>query len=267
MCKMSLPMRRTMLAALCAITLVATATEDIRWGYQDQDGPERWAAQHPAFATCASGMEQSPIDLTDAQRHGTLAHRPHRRPAADLQEITFDYAPGPISILNNGHTIQVDHAPGNGITLDGTRYELVQFHFHHGSEHTVNGVRFPLEMHLVHRGDNGALAVVGVLFEEGSVNNALESIWNHLPRESGAATPVPVELDARALLPERLTSWRYAGSLTTPPCTEGVSWVVMTEPVTLSATQIEAFGAIFFGNYRPVQPLNGRVVERRGEMR
>ena len=215
------------------------------WGYEGEHGPEHWGSLDPGFAVCSNGREQSPIDLTGAE------------PGA-LSEIVFEYAPSPISILNNGHTIQVDYQVGSGLVLDGARYGLVQFHFHHRSEHTVDGADFPLEMHLVHADADGALAVVGVLVEEGGANEALAPVFRQMPGEAGPAAMVEGTVDAAALLPGRRTTWRYAGSLTTPPCSEGVSWLVMTEPVTASRGQIEAFKALFPVNNRPVQPLNGR---------
>ena len=215
------------------------------WGYEGEHGPEHWGSLDPGFAVCSNGREQSPIDLTGAE------------PGA-LSEIVFEYAPSPISILNNGHTIQVDYQAGSGLVLDGARYGLVQFHFHHRSEHTVDGADFPLEMHLVHADADGALAVVGVLVEEGGANEALAPVFRQMPGEAGPAAMVEGTVDAAALLPGRRTTWRYAGSLTTPPCSEGVSWLVMTEPVTASRGQIEAFKALFPVNNRPVQPLNGR---------
>lgn len=223
----------------------AGASLQPHWGYEGAHGPEHWGSLDPAFAVCSNGREQSPIDLTGAEP----------RP---LSEIGFDYAPSPICIVNNGHSIQVDYQAGSGIVLDGTRYELVQFHFHHRSEHTVDGADFPLEMHLVHAGADGALAVVGIFLEEGGTNEALAPVFGQMPGEAGPAAVVPGTVDAAALLPERRTTWRYPGSLTTPPCSEGVSWLVMTEPVTASRGQVEAFRAIFPVNNRPVQPLNGR---------
>ncbi len=215
------------------------------WGYEGPQAPEHWSSLDPGFAVCGYGREQSPIDLTGAEREV-------------LSEIGFEYAPSPISVQNNGHSIQVDYQAGSGIVLDGTRYGLVQFHFHHRSEHIVDGEDFPLELHLVHADAGGALAVVGVFLEEGSANEALAPVWRHLPAEAGPAALVAGTVDANALLPERRTTWRYRGSLTTPPCSEGVSWLMMTEPVTASRAQIEAFRALFPVNNRPVQPLNGR---------
>ena len=217
------------------------------WGYDGDIGPAHWGSLDPSFATCSRGFEQSPIDLGDA-------------PTASPPGVEFDYGPRSAEVVNNSHTIQVNVDPGSGIVVDQVRYDLLQFHFHRASEHTVAGTRFPLETHLVHQGEDGALAVVGVLHREGAPAEALAPIWNLLPAEPGNAVPVPGGVDLAALLPKRRTAWRYPGSLTTPPCTEGVSWVVMTEPTTLSAEQIAAFSAIHDGNYRPVQPRNGPVV-------
>lgn len=228
-----------------ALLFGAGAQAQTHWGYEGAHGPEHWGSLDPGFAVCSDGREQSPIDLTGAE-------------PGDLSEIVFEYAPSPISILNNGHTIQVNYESGSGIVLDGTRYELAQFHFHHRSEHTVDGSGFPLEMHLVHASADGALAVVGVFLEEGGANEALAPVWRGLPAEAGPAAVIEGMVDAAALLPEQRTTWRYPGSLTTPPCSEGVAWQVMTHPVTASREQIEAFSALFPVNNRPVQPLNGR---------
>ena len=220
-----------------------------RWGYGRRNGPAVWAELDAAFRTCALGREQSPIDLTGGVR-------------ADLTPVDFDYRRTRAAVENTGRTIQVNPAPGAGIVLDGVRYALQQFHFHHRSEHTVDGVGTPLEMHLVHRSGRGALAVVGVLFTEGAANAALAPVWTRMPPESGASRTAPAPLDLAALLPAGRTTWRYRGSLTTPPCTEGVAWVILTEPLTLSAAQIEAFAALYPNNRRPVQPLGDRVLRR-----
>ncbi len=239
-----------LLAGLIGVsTLWGADVPHVKWGYGGDTGPAHWGSLDLAFATCAAGSEQSPIDLTGAQ-------------SVTQPPIKLDYNPSGAEIVNTGHTIQVNVAPGSGIIIDDIRYELLQFHFHRGSEHTVAGVRFPLELHLVHRSEDGALAVIGILYREGAANEALAPIWNLLPAEPGTATAFPDTVDVSALLPERRDTWRYAGSLTTPPCTEGVSWVVMTTPVTLSPAQIETFSALYGGNYRPVQPLNERTLFR-----
>ena len=175
-----------------ALGIGALSAQDhsrLNWGYTGAVGPAHWGSLDPTFAACSRGSEQSPIDLVHPQ--------PHRRP-----DIEFDYGPRSAEILNNGHTIQVNLAPGSGIVVDAIRYELVQFHFHHASEHTVAGARYPLEMHLVHQSEDGALAVVGVLHREGARNEALAPTWALLPAAPTAAVPVPGALDLQALLPE-----------------------------------------------------------------
>ena len=239
-----------LVAGLLGTNLVwGDSTAEALWGYEGDRGPEHWGSLEPAFAACSAGAEQSPIDLVGAQ---PSSHAP----------ITFDYTPRLSTVVNNGHAIQVNVDRGSGILLDGTRYELLQFHFHQASEHTVRGARLPMEMHLVHRSDQEALAVVGVLVEEGNANAALEPIRRLLPTQSGSSAAIPEAVDVAALLPEPRTVWRYRGSLTTPPCTEGVAWIVMTEPVALSAAQVAVFGALYRNNFRPVQPLNRRVLGR-----
>ena len=222
------------------------------WGYEGPQAPEHWSSLDPGFAVCGYGREQSPIDLTGAEREV-------------LSEIGFEYAPSPISVQNNGHSIQVDYQAGSGIVLDGIRYGLVQFHFHHRSEHTVDGADFPLELHLVHTDTDGALAVVGVFLEEGAANEALAPVWRHLPAEAGPAARVAGTVDAAALLDravwqllERRVARHVMVLVGIVACSEGVSWLMMTEPVTVSREQIEAFRALFPVNNRPVQPLNGR---------
>ena len=230
-------------------TLWGADLPHVRWGYRGDIGPAYWGSLDPAFAACARGSEQSPIDISNAQ-------------SRTQPPIEFDYGPRAAEIVNTGHTIQVNVTPGSGIIVDDIGYELLQFHFHRGSEHTVAGVRFPLELRLVHRSEDGALAVIGVLFRAGAVNEALAPVWDLLPPDPGTAVALPDPVDVAALLPGRLTTWRYAGSLTTPPCTEGVAKAVITEPMTLSPAQIEAFAAIYDGNYRPVQALNDRLLVR-----
>ncbi len=217
------------------------------WGYERHNGPALWETLDPTFSACALGEEQSPIDLTAGR-------------SPDPISIEFDYRRTRIVVENTGHTIQVNPDPGSATVLNGVRFDLQQFHFHHASEHTVDGTQLPLEMHLVHRSDGGSLAVVGVLFEEGKPNYALRAVWANLPREPAAAQLVPGELDLASLLPATRTTWRYRGSLTTPPCTEDVDWVILTEPLTMSAEQIATFGAIYPNNFRPVQPLGERVL-------
>ena len=220
--------------------------DQIEWGYGTENGPAVWGQLSPEYALCAEGTHQSPIDLVNPT-------------SAALPAIAFNYQPAALNIHNNGHTIEVAFPKGNWIEVDSTRYELLQFHFHAPSEHTVSGQPFAMEMHLVHQSKDGALAVIGVLIERGSEHAAFNSLWAHLPSSPGAAQQIEqVAIDANDLLPSTRTSYRYDGSLTTPPCSEGVKWFVLTTPIELSEAQIAAFTAIVHDNNRPVQPLNGR---------
>jgi carbonic anhydrase len=181
---------------------------------------------------------------------------------SDLANIEFDYQiVSPLQIVNNGHTQQVVIPEGSGITLEGTRYPLKQFHFHAPSEHTIDGVADAMELHLVHITDAGEIAVVGVLLAEGDENSALKSVFEAMPAMAGPQQEVKGSVDLNALLPAQLTTFRYMGSLTTPPCSEGVHWLLMTERSSVSTAQVEAFRKIFGPDARPVQPLNDRDVQ------
>jgi carbonic anhydrase len=226
----------------------APSPSPVHWSYEGEEGPEHWGELSPDYELCANGSQQSPIDIANPT-------------AADLANVVFDYEPTPLEIVNNGHTIQVSYALGSSIQLDATSYELLQFHFHAPSEHLVSGAAADAELHLVHRSATGALAVVGVLMAQtadGADNSALATVWSNLPQAPGPARQVDAQVDAEMLLPENRLTFRYQGSLTTPPCSEGVSWLMMTEPIGISAAQLEALGAIMEGNNRPIQPLNDR---------
>lgn len=219
------------------------------WGYEAHNGPAVWAGLDPAYRTCALGSEQSPIDLCGARK-------------ADLPPVEFEYRRAGATIENTGRSIQVNPLPGSGIVLDGVRYELRQFHFHHGGEHTVEGRRLPLEMHLVHEDAEGSTAVVGVLFREGDANDTLAPVWAQLPALAAPKRALPGEVDLPSLLPEHRTMWRYRGSFTTPPCTEKVAWAIFVASLAVSRGQIDAFASIHPHNYRPVQPIGERILYR-----
>ena len=229
-------------------------TKVVHWGYEGETGPEHWGDLDPAFCVCGIGKHQSPIDISDAV-------------PATLSEITFHYEPTQLNIVNNGHSIQVNYDAGSYIEVDGERFNLVQFHFHTLSEHTYNGEFSDLEMHLVHQNAAGRYAVVGVMFDVGEENAALEPVWSHMPATAGPEQQFDLTVNAEDLLPDNRTTFRYDGSLTTPPCSENVMWVMMVTPLTLSKAQVQAFEAIFPHNNRPVQPLNGRVVLTDAEFR
>ncbi len=215
------------------------------WTYEGEEGPGNWGAIDPAYATCGTGKSQSPIDIS----------APGEK---DLTNISFHYQPSEVNILNNGHTAQVNYDAGSYIELDGVRYDVAQFHYHAPSEHTLNGKSFAAELHIVHKSADGKLAVVGLLLNEGAENAAFAPFINNLPAEKADAKDAGVKINAADFLPAVQTTFRYSGSLTTPPCSEGVSWLVMTTPVELSAAQLGALEGLFEGNNRPVQALNDR---------
>jgi carbonic anhydrase len=230
-------------------TPVTHSDEDAHWTYEGDDGPEHWGDLDPDYAACSSGHAQSPIDIEDPTDK-------------DLVNITVQYQPvSPMRILNNGHTIQVNIDPGSSIEVDGVAYDLVQFHFHAPSEHTIAGEHQPMELHLVHKTAGGATAVVGVLLKEGSSGTPFEPVFNAMPVKAGPEEIVETDVNPADFLPSSGTTYRYSGSLTTPPCTEGVTWLIFTEPTDIAADQVAAFHKIFSANNRPTQPLNDRTVE------
>ncbi len=220
--------------------------EPPHWTYEGEEGPEHWDELDETYAVCGTGQNQSPIDIESPT-------------AGDLANISFHYQPSAVNIFNNGHTVQVNHDAGSSIELDGVRYETVQFHYHTPSEHTLDGKAFAAEFHIVHKSADGNLAVVGILLKEGAENSAYQPFISNLPAEKSDVTDAGVKINAAELLPAVQTTYRYNGSLTTPPCTEGVSWLLMTNPVELSAAQLDALENLFEDNNRPVQPLDGRT--------
>ncbi|MFG6462935.1 carbonic anhydrase [Roseateles sp. DXS20W] len=221
------------------------------WGYTGDVGPDRWAELSPENKLCAVGTRQSPIDIRDGI-------------AVDLEKIAFDYRPSSFSVLDNGHTVQVNVAPGNGLTVMGRRFELVQFHFHRPGEERVNGRQFDMVAHLVHRDAAGKLAVVAVLLERGADNKpqpVLQTVWANLPLEKGETLPAQAQIDLNQLLPENRSYYTYMGSLTTPPCSEGVLWMVMRQPVAVTLQQINVFARLYPMNARPLQAGSGRLIK------
>jgi carbonic anhydrase len=216
------------------------------WTYSAQTGPEHWGELQDDYKLCSTGKAQSPIDIGDAVK-------------ADLTPLAFSYRSSSATVLNNGHTIQVSPVDAGGITLSSGDYSLVQLHFHTPSEEKIQGRAYPLVAHFVHRNAAGELAVVAVLFEEGVENPALQSILSNMPKTTGDMVNLPLQ-NIADLLPATRHYYSYMGSLTTPPCSEGVRWHVLTQPVQLSAAQLQAFQALYPMNARPVQPLNGRTV-------
>jgi carbonic anhydrase len=231
-----------------AAPVAERAPAEVHWTYEGAGAPEAWARLKPEYALCAKGTRQSPIDIQSGIR-------------VQLEPIAFDYKAGPVRVVDNGHTVQVGVAPGNAIEVMGRRYELQQFHFHRPSEESVDGRRFEMVVHLVHRDPEGRLAVVAVLLERGTAQPVVQNVWNHLPLEKGDDAAVRATLDPAGLLPEDRTYYTYMGSLTTPPCSEGVLWMVMKKPVTVSADQVAIFARLYPMNARPVQAASGRLIK------
>ena len=230
-------------------SMVASAADHkaAHWGYSGH-GPDAWG-EAPGAEACKLGKMQSPIDIRDAKK-------------AALAPLDLHYKKGAATIVDNGHTVQVDLADGGFINVAGVPYKLVQFHFHAPSEEQVAGKSFPMVVHLVHKADDGKLAVVAVLLKEGRADAALAPVFAAMPHEHGKAKALPAALDVADFLPPDKGYYRYTGSLTTPPCSEGVAWHVLKEPVEVSKAQVEAFRKHYRMNARPVQPLNDRTVEQ-----
>ena len=220
----------------------------IHWSYEGEGGPENWAKLDPKNQACAVGQRQSPIDIREGIK-------------VDLEPVQFDYRPSAFRIIDNGHTVQVN-VGDSSITLTGKTYELVQFHFHRPSEEKVNGRNFDMVAHLVHKADDGSLAVVAVLMERGDENPFIQTLWNNMPLEKNVSVspPAPI-INPASLLPANRNYYTYMGSLTTPPCTEGVLWLVMKQPVQVSQDQINIFSRLYRNNARPIQPAASRLIK------
>ena len=234
------------LAASLAGACIAQA-EGKHWSYGPHGGPTEWGQLDPAYATCKLGKFQSPIDIRGAN-------------PADLPAIRFDYKASPLKVIDNGHTIQVNYAPGSSIEVGGTRYELLQFHFHKPSEEKVEGKAYAMVAHLVHKSADGKLAVVAVLFKQGKENATLKPVFAKLPAKEGDKVALEGTIDVAALLPADHGYYSFPGSLTTPPCSEEVRWQVLKTPVEISGAQLASFRKLYKMNARPVQPLNERQV-------
>ncbi len=255
---------RTALVGVAAAAIGCTPTADdtatharvaVHWGYEGEEGSIHWAELSPAFALCAEGTRQSPIDLTAPDTFVTAAVTRDYEPAS-LSVVRKEHV---VDVLDNGHTIQVTYDEGSTLTLEGTEYGLVQYHFHMPSEHTVDGQHSAMELHLVHQSDAGGLAVIGVLVDEGEYNALAAPLVEAIPEVPGDSVrfeDVTFEIDE--LLPDDPRYYGYEGSLTTPPCTEGVQWLVMLEHGYASAEQLARFEAVMHDNNRPVQPRHGR---------
>ncbi|WP_313083792.1 carbonic anhydrase family protein [Atlantibacter sp.] len=244
---MKMRLVRSLLIAAGLTPVLALASH---WSYEGHASPEHWGELSNEFKECQAGKNQSPIDIT----HSLEAH---------IAPLDVHYSQSPVALLNNGHTIQAsfDQKANNIVDFDNIKVDLQQFHFHAPSENTINGKHAAMEMHLVHKESNGDVVVVAVMFDIGAENPALTELWKKMPQQAEKTAPLTAKIDMNTLLPTDKTYWRFSGSLTTPPCSEGVTWLVMKHPLTMSETQLQQFKAVMHhDNNRPVQPLHGRVV-------
>lgn len=250
------------ISAFVLFTLLVTASfaaeqNHVAWSYTGKTGPSHWADLSPEFRLCREGRNQSPVDLG-------------QRVDAALPELGFSYYSPPQTITNNGHTIVVTAGHNNKLIMGDDRFDLMQVHFHFPSEHTLNGKHFPLEAHFVHKDQDGHLAVVAVMFHLDKPNHSIQALWEQVPDRIGETAElkppsgscgIAPEVGACGLLPIEKDYVRYNGSLTTPPCTEGVTWIVLKQVMSVSKEQADAFRKLMkHPNNRPVQPLNGRVI-------
>lgn len=237
----------TVLLAAAQVSLAAG--HGPHWTYQGHHGgPAHWGELDAKFEACAAGKLQSPIDIRGAVK-------------ADLPALEFSYGSAEPTIVNNGHTVQVNLPAGATLKVGERSFNLLQFHFHTPSEEAVNGKRFDMVAHFVHRDAAGKLGVIGVLFKSGKPHAGYEPVFAHLPRPGEKITVEELTLDLAALLPTDKGYYSFDGSLTTPPCSEGVSWMVLKKPVELGPQQIAAFRRLFNANARPIQPTNGRLIQ------
>lgn len=242
-------MKKTLFAVgMLLMSSSAFSSDGAHWGYSGESGPDNWAKLSPDSIACAAGKNQSPINLTGFIK-------------AALKPIVFNYKSNSAEILNNGHTVQVNALPGSSISVDGIQFELKQFHFHAPSENLINKKSFPMEAHLVHADKDGNLAVVAVMVTEGKANKALEKEWAQMPKKEGEKLTLSSDISPLEILPSNRDYYRFNGSLTTPPCSEGVRWLVMKHPISASKAQIEQFVQVMHHpNNRPVQAVNARSV-------
>ena len=239
------------MAALATAQTAPTAPTTAPWSYEGKTGPLVWGKLDPAYKACSQGHEQSPVDIRSAHLNKAL------------KPIEFHYIAGPVTLENTGHTVVVHVDPGSYIVAGGVRYDLVQFHFHHPSEEAVKGKLTDMDIHLVHKSADGKQAVLAVRLVEdrGDANAVLANLWQHLPVSTGATEKDPDMVSAGGLIPADPGYWTYVGSLTAPPCTEGVRWFIFQQPLSVSRDQLRAFAALYRMNTRALQDLHGRRIE------
>jgi len=218
------------------------------WGYKGDGAPHKWGDLDAAYHACKAGVRQSPINIDKFVQES-------------LSPLSVSYVPAPLEVLNNGHTVQVNYAAGSGFRIDDVNFELKQFHFHTPSEHYIDGAPYPMEAHFVHQSADGTLGVIGVMFKVGAHNPVIEGIWQNVPQSGETKSVDMVEINAADLMPSDKSYYKYDGSLTTPPCSEGVKWQVLKAPLEMSSDQLKAFQAVFPTNARPIQDLGDRMVK------
>lgn len=240
------PVKKTPPPSVAHTAMPVHLTE--HWGYEGEAGPQNWARLSPGFAACGSGPRQSPIDIRGGIK-------------VELEPVRFDYKPSYFRIVDNGHTIQASVGAGLTISVMGRRYELQQLHFHRPAEERIDGRTFDMDVHLVHKDLDGRIAVVSVLLEHGPAHPLIQTLWNNLPLEKYESFAPNVAINPAELLPAERGYFTYMGSLTTPPCSEGVLWIVMKQPVTLSDEQIAVFTRFYRNNARPIQSSGERIIK------
>ena len=223
------------------------AHSGVDWGYTGSGAAHNWGDLDKQYKSCKKGMKQSPVNISKFMQK-------------EMEPLKAAYGQSPLMVVNNGHTVQVNYKEGSKLISGEKMYHLKQFHFHTPSEHYIDGTPYPMEVHFVHQADDGELAVVGVMMKIGKKNETIGQIWSHIPKSGETNMPKDLKVSAADLLPRTGIYYKYDGSLTTPPCTEGVKWHVMQDPIEISQEQLTAFQALFPVNARPVQPLKGRVI-------
>lgn len=232
--------------ALCPVCAPKTfAAEGSHWSYAGATGPDKWGELDAASKVCAVGTQQSPVDITGPIK-------------AQLPPLKIAWGKTVDTIVNNGHTIQVNAAEGSTLTVGKDAYTLLQFHFHRPSEHLIGGKSFPMEAHFVHRNAAGGLAVVGALMATGRSNPVFNKIVGTMPAQQGPAVKADAGINPNGLLPSERDYYRYPGSLTTPPCSETVEWLLLTNPIQVAEADVGAFTKLYPMNARPVQQVNRR---------
>ncbi|MBE9563445.1 MAG: carbonic anhydrase family protein, partial [Proteobacteria bacterium] len=221
---------------------------DAHWGYSGDTGPKHWGSLSEKYSACDSGKQHSPIDIATSTK-------------ADLPPLQFNYSSFPLAIINNGHTIGIETKGAGSLTIGNDSYNILGFHSHSPTEGAIDGKHADMVMHLVHKSEAGKIAVVAVYFNKGEANPLITTLWNVMPKQVGEVQHHnDIKIDIKQILPEDSNYYTYAGSFTTPPCTEGVKWIVLKQQVTISAEQLAQYNALYSDNVRPVQPLNERKV-------